>query len=278
MRKRLPATPLFQSSGVPTKALQSLLKECEIHDTDPKIIRDVTQRAWRKHGLQSAQIAEEDAHLRDRVLPYFRELGLVGVPEVPRDLYAWCVILGATYVAMHKRIAAAYNAHNSGAVWENTAYLTSQRPLFPDKEGPDVLRKPVDGGLPFRGGWERMVSERYPTNEATLTVYVWHQLHPRPWGIETERLVVAENKPDGKPAGTIETFQSFAEQQNPGGDALLIVSSQPHMLRQCVEASKVLGDRFERYVVTGYDMPGDVNVTKMLDELAKLIFDIVGLD
>ncbi len=278
MRKRLPATPLFQSSGVPTKALQSLLKECEIHDTDPKIIRDVTQRAWRKHGLQSAQIVEEDAHLRDRVLPYFRELGLIGIPKIPQGPYQWCAILGATYVAIHKRIAAAKQAHNAGARWMNTAYLVSQRGLFPDKESPDVLRKPVTGGLPFRDGWEKTVSEGLPTNEATLMVYIWHQLGRRPWSNNREQLVVAENKPDGKPAGTRETFKAFADQQDPRGDALLIVSSQPHMLRQCIEGSQELEDRFERYVVTGYDMPGEINVTKTLDELAKLIFDIVGPD
>lgn len=276
MRKRLPATPLFHSSGVPTRALTGVLEECGINESDPHTIRDVTQRAWRKHDLTASQIEEEDAHLRDRLLPHFRQLGLIGIPRMGSKHFPWCAILGATYTAMHKRIAAAKNAFSVlGVRWMNTAYLVSTRPLYADKESPDVLSKPVEGGLPFCENWESLPVP-LPKTEADLPTYIGQQIGQRPWDTNRERIAIGQNRADGRPAGTIETFHAFANTFDPRGDGLLIISSQPHMLRQCIEASQILGDRFERYAVTGYDLPGDVNVTKCLDELAKLIYDIVG--
>ncbi len=283
MKRSMPATPLFSSSGVPTKAFRGLLSLTGIEEADPRAIRDLTQRAWYKEGKTSAQIVEEDAHLRERAVPFFRDLKLIGIPRIDPGQFQWMVGLGATYVAMHKRYASAVRAwKEAGLRFSNVAYLVSNRPRYAEmplgtQEKDDVILQPVVGGLAFHPGWQRPA--KLPDTEAEIMQMILAQVgHHRPWNSspQHEHMVIAPNQPDGKAAGTIGTLQAFVDQCNPRGSALLVVSSQPHMLRQLLDATNVLGDRFERYEVTGYDIaPEDVNVTKTLHELSNLIHQLV---
>lgn len=276
MKLRFPATPLTHTSGVPTQALVALLELTDIRvSRDMEAINQATQLAWRKPDLQAAQIVEEHAHLAEQAAPLFRALGLTGVPVLQPGKRQWTILLGATYLAMHKRTAHAVNLmKDTGVSWLNTAMLVSKRPLFNkgphDKESTEVITNPVAGGLPFRKGWEPPTS--LVETEAELVPFILSQVgHHYPWDASREHTVIADDV-DGKPANTVGTLRAFADQLDPRGDTLLVVSSQPHMLRQGIEAAKVLGDRFTTYEVTGYDMPGTTNVTQKLDELAKLIF------
>lgn len=274
MRQRMPATPLFNSSGVPTKAFQALLDLTGIRETDPQAIRKLTQTAWLKQGKLSVQIEEENAHLAREAAPIFDSLRLTGVPRLQSDSFQWCVVLGATYVAMHKRIAHAASVWNEGKRWTNTAYLGSYRPLLADKESESIITKPVEGGLPFRLDWE--APKELPQNEGHLFAYILHQVRgnfPRNPGREAN--VIAGNRPNGSPAGTKETLESFVSMNDPRGTSCLIVSSQPFVLRAQIEATQILGDRFEIVEATGYGVEGTMNVTKTLHELAKIVFDLV---
>jgi hypothetical protein len=263
---------------VPTKAFQKILEICQINETDFTTIVELTQRHWRKPGVAAANIEEKDGHLRTQLLPHFRSLGLVGSPPLGQDSGQWAFILGATYAAIHKRAAHAARTWGSGIRWANTAILVNKRPLFSQKqETAAVLAAPVVGGLPFVPGWK--LPETLPAIEGELPAYIRAQVGANiPWNRDGSRFhtVVAEDKPEGGHAGTMETLRACAEQLNPAGNDCFVFSSQPYVLRAIIETQLAFGSRFTRYFGTGYDdrQPETINVSQTLDELAKLAFTL----
>lgn len=278
MTRSLPATPLFNSNGVPSRTFRKILEVCQIHDTDFDVIVDVTQKHWRKKDVAAANVKEEDEHLRTLLLPHFRSLGLVGTPPLGQDSAQWGLILGATYAAIHKRAAYAAKTWKSGIHWVNTAILVNKRPLFTQKqETAAVLAAPVVGGLPFVPEWK--LPETLPALEADLPAYIRAQVGANiPWNRDPLRFhtVVADDKPEGGHAGTMETLRACAEQLDVRGTSCFVFSSQPYVLRGVIEAQLALGDRFSHYYGSGYDdrNPETINVTQTLDELAKLVFTL----
>jgi hypothetical protein len=278
MSKSLPATPLFNSNGVPSPALRKVLEICQINETDFDTIVEVTQKNWRKKDVAAANVIEEDGHLRTQLLQHFRSLGLVGSPPLGHESGQWSIILGATYAAIHKRAAHAAKTWMGGIRWTNTAILVSKRKLFTEKqETAAILAAPVVGGLPFTPNWK--LPETLPAVESDLPAYIRSQVGDNiPWNRDTSRFhtVVASDKAEGGPAGTAETLRAFAEQLNPGGTNCFVFSSQPYVLRAIIETQLALKGRFTRYFGTGYDdrKPETINVTQTLDELAKLIFTL----
>jgi len=276
--KRLPATPLFSTSGVSTRPFKAILEATDIRADDLGTIVALTQEKWRKPTLLAAQITDEQEHLSKELLPHFRNLQLVGVKPLEPRKYQWTALLGATYVAVHKRLKRAVDAwKREDAKWTNTVLLGSHRSRFNtsanNKENDDVLSKVVDGGLPFDPDWK--VPPTFPNTEGGIMDLVRKQVgRAFPWDRQREYLLTAPNKADDKPAGTKETLRFFADELDPQGANLLLISSQPHMLRQQIEAQKILGHRFDRIDITGYDLPAEVTVTQTPDELAKLVFDI----
>ncbi len=245
-----------------------------IIECDVESIVELTQKHWIVPGKKPMEIVEEDAHLLADALPLFRGLGLIGVPILGSGRRQWIVLYGASYVAIHKRIVRAVRLWNDeGVRWTNVALLASRRVLDPKKESADVLTKPVDGGLRFRPGWEPPAV--LPTTEAELCPYILEQIgHHRMWDPSREHIVIAEDEA-GKNAGTEGTLRAFVNQCDPRGESIVVVSSQPHIQRQGLMASRILGDRFEQIEATGYDTPaGIVNVTKTLHEIAQLLYDI----
>jgi len=274
MKRTLPATPFFSRTGVPTGPFLRLLELTGITERTFDGILELTQKHWRIPDATAAKIAERDAHLADGALPLFRELSLVGVPKISPGDRQWFVHLGATYVAMHKRFAHGVELWKErGVRWSNTAYLTSARRRYveppKDSERDEVLLKPVAGGLPFASGWQP--PETLPATENELMPYILTQVgHHRAWNRDRERFVTHPNEK----ANTADTLVAFVEQCDPRGEACVIVSSQPHILRQGLTAARILGDRFNRYDFMGYDTPEALNVTKTLDDVAKLVYEL----
>lgn len=275
MNKTFPATPLINRNGVPTKSFRQLLELTNIVATDFDEILRLTQEQWRVHGKMPKDIdeTEECARIADRAMPLFRQLGVISVPRLEPGSRSWLAIYGATYVAIHKRFARAVALWNEGVTWTNTAYLASRRVLDPVKESPDVLTKPIDGGLPFVPSWR--APDVLPATEAELYALVLSQVgHHRRWRQDREFFPVAEDE-SGKPAGTDGTLRACEGACDLGGSGLIVVSSQPHILRQGFAASRIVGKYFTDVEATGYDVPTDkVIVARTLDDLAKFLFDI----
>lgn len=278
MTRSLPATPLFKSNGVPTRAFQKILEICQINETDFPTIVELTQKHWRKPGVAAANVEEKGGHLRTQLLPHFRSLGLVGAPPLGNESAQWGFLLGATYAAIHKRVAHAAKTWNGGIRWANTAILVNKRKLFTEKqETAAVLAAPVVNGLPFVPGW--VLPETLPALEADLPTYVRAQVGANiPWNRDVSRFhtVVADDKAEGGHAGTMETLRACAKQLNPGGNTCFVFSSQPYVLRAIIETQLAFGNRFAHYYGTGYDdrEPEKINVSQTLDELAKLVFTL----
>jgi hypothetical protein len=273
VKQNLPATPFFSRSGVPTAAFCKLLELTSITEVDFESILGFTQQYWRVPNMQAKDIEEKDEHLASQAIPLFKQLGVIGVPKIEPADHSWLAIYGATYVAIHKRIAHMVSLWGNGIYWVNTAYLVSRRLLDEIKESPDVLTKPVEGGLPFSPNWR--APDVLPQTEAELPAFILSQIsHHRRWRQDREHIVIAEDE-NGKPAGTDGTLRAFEAQCTPGGESLLVVSSQPHINRQGLAASRIVGNRFTNVVATGYDTPAEkVNVTRTLDDIAKFVYDI----
>ena len=272
MTLNLPATPLFDSSGVPSNALVGLLALTGITARDPMEILAQTQARWRKPDLAAAQIPEEFGDQKAGAIPFFTELGLLGELPLPNGDFSDVIVFSGTYVAIHKRLAYMINGRKkSKARWMLTTYLASSgRERFAkDKETDEIITAPVKSALDFWPGWTAPTV--LPATEAELVPYVLDQVgHHRLWPQSGERFAVTTEKTSKG------TLRAYAEQFDPRGESLLVISSQPHGLRQCMEAAAILGDRFKTYHLAGYGTAdGDVHVSKTLDEIAKMIFDLL---
>ena len=274
MKKRLPVTPFFKSSGEPTRHFREILDICQISAGNIGEIVEVTQDCWRQKDRTASRVDEKDAHLREILLPHFRGLGLIGEMPLAKDKAQWAIVLGGTYAAIHKRIALAVRAWQNGGHWVNTAVLTNERVLYTDKqETPDVLTSPVKGGLAFAPDCKPPPT--LPGKEADLFAYIATQVgHHFPWNrtVEREFHVVTP----GAEGGTKKTLETLAERCDPRGSTCFVFSSQPYVQRQTLETQLVLGSRFAQYFGTGYDDrdPLQINVTQTLDEIAKIAFTV----
>lgn len=274
MKKRLPVTPFFKSSGEPTRHFREILDICQIAAGTIGEIVEVTQDCWRQKDRTASRVEEHDAHLREVLLPHFRGLGLIGEMPLAKDKAQWSIILGGTYAAIHKRLALAVRAWQNGGHWTNTAVLTNERGLYVDKqETPEVLTAPVKGGLAFAPGWT--APSTLPAKESDLFAYIATQVgHHFPWNRSPEREHAVVTP--GTEGGTKKTLETLASRCDPGGTTCFVFSSQPYVQRQTLETQLVLGTRFTQYYGTGYDDrdPLTLNVSQALDEIAKIIFTV----
>lgn len=274
MKRRLPVTPFFKSSGEPTRHFREILDVCQVQANNIEGINEVTQECWRHHGVTAAKVEDRDAHLREILLPHFRGLGLVGEMPLAKEKAQWGIVLGGTYAAIHKRLSLAVRAWNNGVHWVNTAVLTNERVLFTDKqETADVLTNPVKGALPFAKDWK--APPVLPETESQLFAYIATQVgHHFPWNRSPEREHDVETA--GTDGGTRKTLETLASRCDPRGTTCFVFSSQPYVQRQTLETQLVLGTRFTEYHGTGYDDrdPQSINVSQTLDDIAKLIFAI----
>ncbi len=273
MSLSLPATPLFTNSGVLTEPFQALLSLTGLQARDALEARQVTEASWLQPGKKAAEIVDIYADRRDEFIPHLRALQFLGIQPLQPAKYDWVVLLGALYVAIHKREKVAVDAWKEhGVQWSKMARLGSRRPRYDDshptkKETDAIITQCVAGGLPFHTDWT--APGILPRNEGEIIPYIVDQVsHNFPWKRMEECIVITEDAN----AGTKETLETFCAEQDPHGDSVLIIGSQPHMLRLHLIAASVLGKRFRKVDATGYDMPaGNLNISQALNEMAQLV-------
>lgn len=277
--KRLLATPICGSDGTLTTPFRELCLLTGLDKLGPiddiGMVHTLLQRYWYQDGVAAGAIVEKHAELIPKMTPLFHDLQLLGEVLPPVQRYDTVFLLGATYTAVHKRIALLARLYDMGIRWNIAVFTANRRKRWDgsegtpnDKENDDVIVKPVEGGLPFITGWQR--PDVLPKNEGEIVDYVLGQVAHE--ALSHARTVsVTENEK----AGTRLTLETWARESRPSAREKLglglLVGSQPHVLRSRIEGIAALGPHFDAIEACGYDMASAVRGTYTLDELAKLV-------
>lgn len=264
-------TPLFDAQGQPTEPLLRLLERLGVqHDGTLKGIRDSTQAAWYQAGKLRAEIKDqmEVGQLRNDCLGPLAALGFLREAEAPETSYSYALVLGATVVAVRKRLAFLRDEWERGVRFREIVLLGSERALLPDKEGMDVLYNPQNAELPFPEDRAK-TAETPPRNEIEMMVAVYKQ-PDFPW---TSRGITATAIHATGKANTSDTVQVWLQEEQPEPGACLAVSSQPFVSFQQV----VIGNELpEGFTVTGVGPLANPSLplATFLDNVAKLIYEL----
>lgn len=264
-------TPLFDAQGQPTEPLLRLLERLGVqHDNTLRGIRDATQSAWYQAGKMRAEIKDqmEVGQLRNDCLGPLAQLGFLREAEAPQTEHAYALVLGATVVAVRKRLAFLRDEWERGVRFREVILFGSERALMPDKEGMDVLYNPQNAELPFPEDRAK-TAEAPPRNEIEMMVAVYNQ-PDFPWtpkGIKATAIHAT-----GK-ANTADTIRVWLQEKQPEPGACLAVSSQPFVSFQQVVIANELPEDF-MVIGIGPAANPSLPLATFLDNVAKLVYEL----
>lgn len=266
--------------GKPVEALPNLARCHGIEVSGEITAQDLSQamqERWLRKTEHQYQIPGGPPSPEDMLL--LQELGLVDAVPAPSRPYAGALILGATVVAVRKRLAylveqCTKNPDPSGfSVTFPTVYmLGGARPLDKDKESPAVLSTPAE--LSFKDGWTSPAE--MPTTEASMMRLVFEQSDITPWeGVFIDTPL--QPTPDGKTRhpNTADTVKEMLK-LNPKPGTYLAVSSQPFVARQTINVRRMLPEGIT-IVGIGYAAAATTPLKTFLDEVARLLYEEVAL-
>ena len=258
---------LFDNAGKPTSALLEVLRITGVdHDGTLLGIRNSTQSTWYQSGKIRASIGEEHGDLKTALMPFFMKLGLINEVLASNREYNNVLLLGATLLAVRKRLAFLMKEWDRGVRFQQVVLLGSSRPLN-EKEIPELLNA-SNLELPFDDSWT--TGAEVPATEGQMMRMVYDQAQSRfPW--KEEGKVVFRIHP-GK-ANTEETIHHWLSEENPSPASCLAISSQPFVKDQELAVRKVLPAQFQVEAI-GYAVPPSIPATVFLDNLAKIIFKL----
>lgn len=264
------ANMLFDKKGNPASALLDVLRITGVdHDGTLMGIRNSTQSTWYQSGKIRANIGEEHGDLKTALMPLFMKLGLMEEVKAKDREYDNVLLLGATLLAVRKRLAFLMREWNRGVRFQQIVLLGSGRPLT-EKESAESLFDSKNPELPFDEEWAK--PPVFPGNEGEMMWMVYDQAASRfPWKNEAEVIFCIH---PGK-ANTEETILHWMEVKTPLPGKCLAVSSQPFVGYQELTVRKVLPDSFLVEAI-GYGAPPSIPVTVFLDNLAKVIYELAG--
>lgn len=262
--------------GKPLGALLNLARRHGIEASDDitgQELSQMMQERWLRKTEHQYQIPGGPPSSEDAAL--LNDLGLMDAVSAPPRPYASAFILGATIVAVRKRLAylveqCKKDPDASGfSVTIPTVYLLGgARPLDKDKESTSVLTTAAE--LPFKMDWTPPVE--MPTTEAGMMRLVFEQSDITPWeGVFIDTPL--QPTPDGKTRhpNTTDTIKEFLK-LNPKPGTYLAVSSQPFVARQTINVQSALPDGFT-VVGIGYGAPTTTPFKTFLDEVARLLYE-----
>lgn len=270
---------LIRDGGRPVEALLSLARRYGIEvgeDVTAKDLSQAMQERWIRKTEHQYQVPGGPPSPEDMVL--LKELNLVDAVPAPSRPYAGALILGATVIAVRKRLAYLVEEHKrdpdaSGfRVTIPTVYmLGGARPLDKDKESPTVLSTPAE--LPFKDESRWTPPAEMPTTEAGMMRLVFEQSDITPCGAGVFIDTPLQPTPDGKTRhpNTTDTVKEFLR-TNPKTGTYLAVSSQPFVARQTMNVKQALPEGF-MVVGIGYAAAATTPLKTFLDETARLLFE-----
>ena len=271
-------TALFFDNGQPTEPLLHLLDLFQVrHQRTLKSIRDVTQHAWYQQGKLRAEIVDraECEWLRTEAMRIFEQLGMVKEVSTKTNMhYKRCLLLGATVVAVRKRLAFLKDTWNAyGARFGELILLGSERDLLPEKEVDSILFNHQNEEFPFPQ-YHTNTALPPPRNEIEMMQMVYNQSEEQlPW---KGRIGIKTVSAPGR-ANTLDTVRemlkggSWDTQEN-----FLAVSSQPFVSYQQLTIAKEMALHHPKFYVDtiGYAASSALPITTYLDNVAKVIYEL----
>lgn len=211
------------------------------------------------------------AYERDLLL----QLGLLEASSAPEQgQYDGAFVLGATIVAVRKRLAYLAEQHRKGTTVNTVYLLGGARPLDKDKESPNVLCAPAE--LPFKNDWTPPAT--LPTTEGEMMQFVFEQSAlPSEWqGVYINAPL--QPTPDGKTRhpNTADTVKEMVKTNNLKAGLYLAVSSQPFVARQSINVRSALSDDIT-VIGIGYEATPSTPLKTFLDEVARLLYEELQL-
>lgn len=267
--------PLF-IGGQPSRPLLRLLDLTGVvHDGTPTGILDATQQSWSQKGVHQGRIEERLAHLRENATSLFEQLGFTGEQLASKHGYRYALVGGAFQLAIKKRMALLLREWRRGVRFKQIVLLGGERPRAPDKESLEQLNAEVDGLVRLP---DCSITIE-PANELEIMVAIfWAFQFPEEWypGHATVCAPRVPDRPKPDPTGE-ETILHWLSTYQPEPGPILLVYSQPglpHMQRLARRVLEPLGFQVD---VIGYAPTGVINVTQILDSVAKAIYEEVGV-
>lgn len=280
-------TPLFKNG----KATTPLLKLIELttgvinHSDDIKSILEMVQKVWRQPTQHSGDIKDIFAsHVKTEARPLFEELGFIGEQtDVPYKDFDFCYLSGAYILAVRKRFALVKRMWEQGKVqFPHIVLAGGKRARHPVKESLEILNK-ADGGLTLRNDWQVLVLGQEPRTEDLIMEMVLLQSElPSVWAsgwkkgtytvVGTPLRTDRPEKPD--PSGE-DVLQHWLKTAGPVANSrVLLVYSQPQLRHMEVVAQRIFERHEIKVTCVGYEAPGEINVSQVLDTIAKVIYEL----
>lgn len=271
-------TPLFKN-GIATAPLVDLLKLTKVHhEGNLHGIQKATQDAWRQSSQHSGDIKDIFAHLKADVTPLFQELGYIGEQaETPLQHYSYGLVCGAYILAVRKRLALLKRIWEKGLTFDHLVLCGGKRAANPAKESLEIINK-ADGGLTLKKDWQPLT--QVPSTEDSIMEAVLLQSDlPADWQskefytvVDTPLRTDRPEKPD--PSGE-DTLEHWLETLRPkANSSVLLVYSQPQLRHMEVVARRIFEPMDIIVDCVGYEAPGNINVSQVLDTIAKLIYEL----
>lgn len=256
---------LFDNDRKPTPTLLEVLRIAGVdHDGTLAGIHEATQGSWYVAGKLRAEIEERHAHNREDLMPLFSLLGLVEAVHAKREEYSIALLLGATLVAVRKRLAFLIKEWERGVRFKLLILVGSSRKLLPT-ETVELMLDPNNPDLPFDPSWCKPA--QLPLTEGQMMRLVYDQVDASvPWKFQVG---VVFSFTEGT-SNTAQSVEHWAQAWSPPPATCLAVSSQPFVADQQLAIRKVLADGFQAEGV-GYPAPPSIRVSVFLDSLAKQI-------
>lgn len=257
--------------GKPVGALLNLARRHGIEvgdDVTGQKLSQMMQERWLRKTEHQYQIPGGPPS--DDDLTLLKKLGLVEAASAPQGQYDGALVVGATIVAVRKRLAFLAEQHHQGVTVKTVCLLGGARPLDKDKESPTVLCTLAE--LPFKEGWTPPTT--LPTTEGEMMQFVFEQSAlPSEWeGVFINAPL--QPTPDGKTRhpNTTDTVKELLK-DNPKPGTYVVVSSQPFVARQTWNVMSVLPTLELMVIGIGYAAAPTTPLKTFLDEIARLLYE-----
>lgn len=188
----------------------------------------ITQKSWlRKPDNERSDMVEEYAANKDHIRQQFSSLGLLEEITPQRMAYSYVLVLGATYEAVKERLSYLERLLEDGCTVKTIVFLGSERPLTKQEVA-------------------ELASKNYATMPRTeiemmKAVYGSSKVlqYRAPKIIPLSSSMKVDRNGNERRANTYDTLIDF-QKLNMVPGSVLVISSQPHILRQDLVVRGVL--------------------------------------
>lgn len=272
--------PLF-SDGKASVQLNKLLKLTNVNNHNGEILTvlAVVQAAWHRPTQQTGDIEDVFAHLKAETKPIFTELGFIGEQtHTSEPIYDYATIGGAYILGVRKRFALLKRLWDTKRIdFLNLVLCGGKRPANPAKESLEIINT-ASGGLTLLEGWQPLI-EVPATEDLIMETVLLQSNLPKAWqnksfytAVDTPLQADRPSKPDPSAEATL--YWWLKTKSPASGSSVLLVYSQPQLRHIEIVARRIFEPRDIRVDCIGYEAPGEINVSQVLDTIAKVVYEL----